>query len=230
VRDRTPPPADDLPLTALRYAAGELSPREAAAFEARLAVDQAAREALGEAIRLSAAALQQPAPAPDPLAREVVRDALRPTLLSWLFPRRPYRGHPLAWAGLGGAVAAGLTVFGVWLGDRPADNPFPPRNPVDFAPVLPPDGAVSLPKVDQFAGRLSVPEPDPPAVAPHPRLVEEGGFATAEPESPAEADLPADRRTLAADAEEETKGEDRTRPGRPDEGKDTLHPDIMPQR
>src|SRR5918995_5489293 len=114
--------ADDLSLTALRYAAGELPPAEAIAFEARLGHDQTAREALGEAIRLSAAALDRPAPAPDPLIREAVRDALRPTVLSWLFPRRPYRGHPLAWAVLGAAVAAGLTALGVWLGDQPTDE------------------------------------------------------------------------------------------------------------
>src|SRR5689334_7505879 len=129
-----PPPADDLPLTALRYAAGELPPAEAAAFEDRLAVDQEAREALGEAIRLSAAALHRPAPAPDPLVLEAVRDELRPTLLSWLFPRRRYRGHPLAWAGLGGAVAAGLAAVGVWLGDRPDEDPFPPPAAAEVAP------------------------------------------------------------------------------------------------
>ena len=98
----TPSPTDDLALTALRYAAGELPAAEAAAFEARLAADQAAREALGEAIRLSAAALDRPAPAPDPLSARRSGTRLRPTVLSWLFPRRPYRGHPLAWAGLGG--------------------------------------------------------------------------------------------------------------------------------
>jgi len=129
---------DDLPLTALRYAAGDLPAAAAAAFEDRLAHDQAAQEALGEAIRLSAAALDRPALAPDPLVREAVREALRPTLLSWLFPRRPYRGHPLAWAGLGGVVAAGLTALGVWLGDQPADGTFP-TGIADVAPLETPD-------------------------------------------------------------------------------------------
>ncbi|MBX9580133.1 MAG: hypothetical protein K2X87_07470, partial [Gemmataceae bacterium] len=55
------PTADPLALEALalRYAAGRLSPAAAAAFEARLETDQAARDALAEAVQLSAAALGQ---------------------------------------------------------------------------------------------------------------------------------------------------------------------------
>jgi hypothetical protein len=44
-------PRPGLALTALRYAAGELPATEAAVFDAQLAVDQDARDALGEAIR-----------------------------------------------------------------------------------------------------------------------------------------------------------------------------------
>jgi hypothetical protein len=211
------PPADDLALTALRYAAGELLPAEAAAFEGRLAADQAAREALGEAIRLSAAALHRPAPDPDPLVREAVRDELRPTLVSWLFPRRRYRGHPLAWAGLGGALAAGLAAVGVWLGDRPDDGPPPPPTAVEVAP---PPG---VPTMHQLAADARG----------------GGQLAEAPPPRPAEADDPdptadptptPDRRAVATDAEE-PKPADRIAPAaRPADGKTALQPDGPPPR
>jgi hypothetical protein len=100
----------DLALVALRYAADELTPAETELFEARLAVDQEAREALGEAVRLSAVASGVPAPTPDPLFRDAARERLHPTWAARLFPRRPYRGHPLAWAGVGGAIAAVVSV------------------------------------------------------------------------------------------------------------------------
>src|SRR2546423_14888197 len=88
---------DDLPLLALRYAAGELPPAAAAAFEARLAADPAAREALAEAVRLSARALGQTPPAPDPLTRSAILERLRPaaTVFARLFRRRPFRRHPM---------------------------------------------------------------------------------------------------------------------------------------
>lgn len=104
-------PADPtLAVTALRYAAGDMTPADAEMFEARLADDQTARDALAEAVRLSAAASGLPAPTPDPLVRVAVAERLNPTWASRLFPRRPYRGHPAAWAALGGGVAALLTV------------------------------------------------------------------------------------------------------------------------
>lgn len=134
-------PRPGLALTALRYAAGELPATETAVFDAQLAVDQDARDALEEAIRLSAAALGRPSPAPDPLTRHAVLDRLHPTLISRAFPRRPYRGHPLTWAGLGGVMAAGLTVLGVWLGDPPTTHVTarrPPTQPTDSAPHLRP--------------------------------------------------------------------------------------------
>jgi hypothetical protein len=52
--------------TALRYAANDLPPAEAEAFEDRLGTDQDARDALEEAVRLSSAAVGQRAPEPDP--------------------------------------------------------------------------------------------------------------------------------------------------------------------
>lgn len=49
------PDDPDLPWTAFRYIAGELPPEEAAAFEARLGDDQAAREAVAAAVELAGA-------------------------------------------------------------------------------------------------------------------------------------------------------------------------------
>ena len=99
---RPNPPPDPLALqaTALRYAARELPPDAAAAFESRLADDQEARDALSEAVRLSAAALGQEPPAPDRTFRALIRERLRPPArwAGWL-ARRAYRGHPLTWAG-----------------------------------------------------------------------------------------------------------------------------------
>jgi len=114
MRDATScPPADaELSVAALRYAAGDMTPAEAEAFEARLGSDQTARDALAEAVRLSAAASGAPEPTPDPLARKAVAERLHPTWLTRLFPRRPYRGHPAVWTGLGGVVAA-MVAFAV---------------------------------------------------------------------------------------------------------------------
>lgn len=120
MRDATScPPADaELAVAALRYAAGDMAPAEAEAFEARLGSDQTARDALAEAVRLSAAASGAPAPTPDPLVRRAAAERLHPTWVSRLFPRRPYRGHPVAWAGLGGGIAA-VVAFAV-VGQTPS--------------------------------------------------------------------------------------------------------------
>jgi hypothetical protein len=132
MRDATTrPPADaELAVTALRYAAAEMAPAEAEAFEARLANDQTARDALAEAVRLSAAASGAPVPTPDPLVKQAVAERLHPTWLSRLFPRRPYRGHPAVWAGLGGSVAAAVAVtvaVGVSSQNEPAVAYLPMR-------------------------------------------------------------------------------------------------------
>lgn len=134
-------PADtDLALLALRYAAGELTPAGAEAFEYRLAADQAARDALAEAVRLSAAASGLPAPAPDPLVRQAVREKLHPTWLTRLFPRRPYRGHPAAWAGVGGTVAAAVAVVAMLNRAGDSDVVVAPVAAGDRVPPPPPDG------------------------------------------------------------------------------------------
>ncbi|MCZ2340191.1 MAG: hypothetical protein LC104_00160 [Bacteroidales bacterium] len=118
--------SSELALTALRFAAGELSAPATTAFAARVAADPLAQNALEEALRLSAAALGQSLPTPDPLVREGVRDRIRPGFFSRIFPRRPYHGHPITWAGLGGSAAVVLTIFGVWLGESPAPPPVHP--------------------------------------------------------------------------------------------------------
>ena len=115
---------DALALAAQKYAAGELGPVDAAGFELKLADDPEARDALEEAVRLSAAALGQPELKPDPLYRDAVVEMLRPTR-SWVsrvFARRPYRGHPLTWTGAGAAATA-VAATGIVLISQP---PAPP--------------------------------------------------------------------------------------------------------
>lgn len=123
-------PDPTLQATALRYAAGDLTASEAAAFEARLATDQDARDALAEAVRLSAAAIGQPPPAPRPSLRALVRERLR---------ARGSPGHPLAWVGLGAVAVAACTLVGLSLADRagPPSAPALTRTPARDAPVPP---------------------------------------------------------------------------------------------
>lgn len=132
------PTDPSLALLALRYAAGELDPAEGELFEARLGVDQSARDAVAEAVRLSAAASGLPAPTPDPLVREATREKLNPTWVSQLLRRRPYRGHPIAWAGVGGSIAA--VIVGVALPQLWADSP---------------DAITLLPADQQYASAIS---------------------------------------------------------------------------
>jgi anti-sigma factor RsiW len=107
---------------ALRYAAGELSPIEVAAFEARLASDPAAREAVAEAVRLSAAVLHCPPPAPDASFRAAACERLlHPRRPRWL-ARRAYPGHPLVWATLGAATITAFVLL-LTLLPRPAPPP-----------------------------------------------------------------------------------------------------------
>jgi anti-sigma factor RsiW len=175
---------DDLPLLALRYAAGELAPDRAAAFEARLAADPAAREALAEAVRLSARALGQPPPAPDPLTRSAIRERLRPaaSVFARLFRRRPYRGHPLTWAGVGAGLAAGVLGVGIWLADvDPGERRGLP--PPAAGPVAPDPGERrGLPPPADVDRTVAKPDPAPPMGG--------GGGEAAAPPNPATTFLP----------------------------------------
>src|SRR5260370_26640020 len=85
---------------ALLYAGGELDAGQTAVFEQRLGNDQAAREAVCLAVPL--VSVTGAASRPNPAYREHVRKHLRrgSGLWQWLWGKRPYRGHPLAW-GLG---------------------------------------------------------------------------------------------------------------------------------
>lgn len=119
---------DMLSLTALKYAAGDMGSVDEAAFELKLAEDPDAREALSEAVRLSAAAVGQPV-TPDPLFREAVIEKARPssTLIGRLFARRPYRGHPLTWTATGATMTA-TAVMAIWAG-TPTPQTVVPQSP-----------------------------------------------------------------------------------------------------
>ncbi len=106
-------PADEaLMSAALLYAGGEMSGAEAAAFEVRLAEDQAAREALAAAAGLLGTLANGRPLRPDPAYRRRVAARLcpRPGAWAWLARPRLYRGHPAAW-GLAGAAAAVLLML-----------------------------------------------------------------------------------------------------------------------
>jgi hypothetical protein len=114
--DHFPEVSRELALTfqALLYAGGELEGVEKTAFETRLGEDQAAREALCQAIQLTHAQAGGEAPQPDPTYRERVHHQLRPRggLWPWLTGKHLYRGHPLLWSALG-AAAGFLLLFAV---------------------------------------------------------------------------------------------------------------------
>jgi len=93
---------DDLVLKAMLYAAGELDPDESAAFELRLAEDQAARDALCQAVELT----QLDDAGPDPAYRSQVRHRLRMRRRRLGFSESGFLGnHPAFWAVLGAVVA-----------------------------------------------------------------------------------------------------------------------------
>jgi hypothetical protein len=109
---------EELELLAFRYVAGEMAADEAAAFEARLADDQPAREAVSRAVELGERLIEA-APRQAPLVTPLrVPPAQRETLLAI--------ARPLGWMAAGAAAA----LLAVSLGRPPADpeiQPTPPK-------------------------------------------------------------------------------------------------------
>src|SRR5262245_39340169 len=96
--------AEELALRAYLYVSGELTEVERADFEQQLAWEQPARDALAEAVRMSAT-LTGSLPRPDSAYRDRVRARLHPSWWQRLLARRSYQGHPLFWLALGAAAA-----------------------------------------------------------------------------------------------------------------------------
>jgi hypothetical protein len=114
-------PVTDDPLLATRYAAGQLDDAAAAAFERRLAGDQAVRDALCAAVRGMRAAAGRPDPVPNPSYRDRVRNRLRETALRGRPDARArFRGHPAGWA-FAGAAAAALLLLAIRGTTEPSD-------------------------------------------------------------------------------------------------------------
>jgi hypothetical protein len=136
-------PEPTLQTTALRYAAGDLNPNESAEFELLLADDQAARDALSEAVRLSAAALGQAPPTPHHTFRAAIHDRLTGWCPGWL-RRGAYRGHPLAWSVLGAAVVFACTLVGLSFDREPEPAAKVPVTVAAPAPHAPPAIAAEI--------------------------------------------------------------------------------------
>jgi hypothetical protein len=165
-----------LAFQALLYASGELDERDALLFESRLAEEQGAREALSQAVQLCQVLRGHGPALPDPVWRDRVRQRLQPRrrFWQWLTDRRFYRGHPLAWSGLGAAAAVLLMLA---IARQPAPAPAPAAAPAaahEQESTHEPDGAASadeatawakLPKNQQFVkaeGRLRLAKRDEP--------------------------------------------------------------------
>jgi anti-sigma-K factor RskA len=106
-------------VVAFRYANGELDKVAAAAFESRLADDQAARDALCAAVCLRQSMTSDTELTPDPAYREGVRVRLQASRRR-VAGRIGFRGTPTTWA-LGGAAAAALLLVTLRLVSQGAD-------------------------------------------------------------------------------------------------------------
>lgn len=96
LEDRSSRFSDDLLREAMLYAAGELDRPTTAAFEARLANDQAAREALAEAVRLTTALFAPQNAQPNRAYRRVVRQKLGLAYICELQRRQRFWQHTSA--------------------------------------------------------------------------------------------------------------------------------------
>lgn len=110
---------DALAMEALLYASGELEGGQQLAFEQRLSTDQAAREALCQAVQLAQALTGQKPAVPGRSYRGQVRERL------WQPRPGRYRGHPLLWLAAG-AAAAVLAMLGLGLPETQAPSQPPP--------------------------------------------------------------------------------------------------------
>jgi hypothetical protein len=127
--DATPPagsPDDALAAHALLFASGLLRGDEADAFESRLGEDQAARDALCQAVqRLRGPAAQ----GPNPSYRQRVRERLR---------KRAVRVRPAVWGWLGAAAAVLLVLGLAWPSATDlTEGPGPVAEQVSPAPTKP---------------------------------------------------------------------------------------------
>jgi hypothetical protein len=114
------PLSHDVNLQAFLYASGELEGIEAASFERRLGEEQAAREALSQAVLLCQPLGSQISAGPNPVYRECVRRRLRPRPNMERIVEQPRadRGHPVIWSVLGAAAAVLLLFSLERLGSR----------------------------------------------------------------------------------------------------------------
>ncbi len=129
------PLGDALRFQAWRYASGALPPAEAATFERRLGDEQAARDALCQAVQITALLNGHKPPQPQGSYRTRVWQRLgrRPAVGRGLFQRQIYRGHPALWSALGAAAAVLLIVgFGRLAWTEPLPVP-----PVAASPSTP---------------------------------------------------------------------------------------------
>jgi hypothetical protein len=148
MRDNRSDSTADLDTRALLYVGGEMNPTEVMAFERLLGEDQRAREALVLAVEMARMLDGLSTPRPNPACRAEVRRRLLPQGVgSWLFAARRYRGHPAAWAALGG-VAALLAVTLLTHGFSSSREPQPEQAQV--MPTLPSVAAVQ-PNLDETA-------------------------------------------------------------------------------
>lgn len=106
MNENYPPTPTHLAAAAMLYASGEMEPTEAGAFEARLALDQEAREALAEAVFLLTPMANGRMPKLEASYRQRVRRRWKAQRAS----RQYGRLRPLFWA-LTGAAAASVLWF-----------------------------------------------------------------------------------------------------------------------
>jgi hypothetical protein len=128
------PAPESLELRAFLYAAGGLDPSEVHAFEARLASEQDAREALARAVAAAGSPDGGP-PRPNLAYRARVRRRLLGSAGLWHALRRPRKYHGHAAAGLAAAL---LFVIGLEVLPGPEAEPAPVASPSVDARSVPP--------------------------------------------------------------------------------------------